>query len=261
MRAVPSVDVLPYPDPATPSRELLRAPDVAVGYARGARGLAHVVADHRAVLTEQLIEPLAAAVADLSSPLPEEQAIGPLLPADPGPEPVSVPGRNSPLPWTEPEQGPALAGHAAPAPAQTDPLPSPGNRDAMPSHGETGPAPTGTFRTGTTGMDLVPEWVHLGPAEGDGILPGTSVDFDVYVEPLYPRALRRRGIEGFVELIVHIDGEGRVIGWDMVDFGPDAAFKEEVERVVGRWRFSTPADPGAGAPPWHRRVRIEFRLE
>jgi len=99
------------------------------------------------------------------------------------------------------------------------------------------------------------------PAEGDGGLLGAPVDFEVYVEPLYPPALRRRGVEGFVELVVHIDGEGRVVGWDTVAFGPDAAFKEEVERVVGQWRFSAPAGPGPDAPPWRRRVRIVFRLE
>src|SRR5690606_24639300 len=85
------------------------------------------------------VDPLAAPVTDPSPPLPEEQAIGRLLPADPSPEPVPVPRRNSPRPRTEPEQGPVATGDTAPSPAQTDPLPSPGDRDARPFHGQTGP--------------------------------------------------------------------------------------------------------------------------
>jgi len=169
-----------------------------------------------------------------------------------------VPHLNGLTPATEPERRFAPAGHVAAFSAQTELLPSPEDHPARPADAATDPAPS---RTGTPELDLLPEWIPVVPVDGDGGLLGAAVDFDVYVEPLYPRALRRRGIEGFVELIVRIDGEGRVVDWDIVAFGPDAAFKDEVERVVGQWRFSPPAGAGAGPPPWHRRVRIEFRLQ
>src|SRR5690606_18172463 len=111
-------------------------------------------------------------------------------------------------------------------------------------------------------VSLIPEWIPAAGDEGEGVAPAAFTDFAHFVEPTYPRALRRRGVEGFVELIIRVDAQGRVIDWEVTDFGPVPAFKEEVERVAGRWRFSPAEISGMGGSTLtSRRVRIEFKLE
>ncbi|MBN2232735.1 MAG: TonB family protein [Deltaproteobacteria bacterium] len=57
------------------------------------------------------------------------------------------------------------------------------------------------------------------------------------VEPVYPFAARRRGIEGQVEVRFVVDAAGAVRDIFIVNAEPPGIFEDAVRRTLSRWRF------------------------
>lgn len=82
-----------------------------------------------------------------------------------------------------------------------------------------------------------------------------------YREPVYPPSLRRRGVEGFVDVQIHTDPAGRVVSWQILRQEGSEFFATAVDAVVSHWEFVM--DPtwerlNLAPPPFV--VRVEFRL-
>lgn len=103
----------------------------------------------------------------------------------------------------------------------------------------------------------------LAPGDGERDALWVPVqEMAVFVEPIYPRPLRRQGIEGYVEVLVRVGRDGEVLAWEVTDFVPVEAFKEAVNEVVPRWRFVVPSSQAKeNGEPFLVRVRVEFRLD
>jgi protein TonB len=57
------------------------------------------------------------------------------------------------------------------------------------------------------------------------------------VEPVYPFAARRRGIEGQVEVRFVVDADGTVRDISIVRAEPPGIFEDTVRHTISRWRF------------------------
>lgn len=65
------------------------------------------------------------------------------------------------------------------------------------------------------------------------------------VEPQYPRAALRHGIEGWVQLAVTVDQHGRVVDLDVVNASSRShGFVDAARSAVRQWRFDTVAEAG-----------------
>ena len=65
------------------------------------------------------------------------------------------------------------------------------------------------------------------------------------VEPQYPRSALRQGIEGWVQLAVSVDQQGRVVDLEVVDASsPSHGFIDAARSAVRQWRFDTVAEAG-----------------
>lgn len=87
------------------------------------------------------------------------------------------------------------------------------------------------------------------------------------VSPIYPEALRSRGVEGEVVAKLHIDREGNVVGMKLLrieprrEVVPDAQlFVDAVSAAVRTWKFE-PARlvDGESIAVWHT-LSVPFRL-
>ncbi len=80
------------------------------------------------------------------------------------------------------------------------------------------------------------------------------------VPPLYPMNARRRGIEGWVKVLLVVDKTGQVDGIEIVAEQPPGIFEESVRRCVAGWRFKPGTVEGV---PVRAKVEttIRFSLE
>ncbi len=78
----------------------------------------------------------------------------------------------------------------------------------------------------------------------------------VRVPPVYPLQARRRGVEGWVKVILTVNENGFVEDVTVLDADPAGVFERSVEACVMNWRF----EPGTvdGAPV---RARVETTIE
>jgi protein TonB len=77
------------------------------------------------------------------------------------------------------------------------------------------------------------------------------------IPPLYPRRALRRRIEGWVELRLTIDPEGRVSTARVLQSHPPGTFDRAALKAVRRWRFQAPEESG----PVQATQKIEFKLD
>ena len=57
------------------------------------------------------------------------------------------------------------------------------------------------------------------------------------VQPIYPVAARKAGVEGKVVLSIVIDREGRVVELEVVESEPPGVFDEAVIEALRKWRY------------------------
>jgi protein TonB len=78
------------------------------------------------------------------------------------------------------------------------------------------------------------------------------------VPPLYPMGARRRGIEGWVKVLLVVDETGHVDGIEVVAAEPPGMFEESVRRCVAGWRFQPGTVEGV---PVRAKVETTVRFE
>lgn len=77
--------------------------------------------------------------------------------------------------------------------------------------------------------------------------------------PRFPSDLRRKGIEGYVLLSVHINAEGGVEAARVLESKPPGAFDEPALEAIRSWRFHPGGYRGERVATWVEQ-RIAFRL-
>jgi len=82
-----------------------------------------------------------------------------------------------------------------------------------------------------------------------------------YVEPHYPDAARRRGLEGVVRVEVDLSADGEVTDVRVVESSGVASFDESALKAVRKWTFAAATLDGAGVATTLALPAIRFRLE
>jgi protein TonB len=115
----------------------------------------------------------------------------------------------------------------------TDPSPFP-IKDAPPTYfpPPPPPGPPPSTGTGSTGPTLPPP-----PPKVDPVRTGPSIDPRSILQPPYPAALEREGVEGQVTVRVLIGADGRVRSVEKMSATSDDFFLATERHALRNWRF------------------------
>lgn len=92
------------------------------------------------------------------------------------------------------------------------------------------------------------------------VVPANTLARDKYVEPRYPSAAIRKGIEGWVEMDFTVAIDGAVKDIDVRAAEPAGVFEEAASRSVAQWRYR-PLMRNGRAVEQRARLRMRFALE
>lgn len=95
---------------------------------------------------------------------------------------------------------------------------------------------------------------------GDGINKNYDTRPLLRVEPRYPIAAARDGIEGWVELGFGIDPLGRVVNIKIIDSEPRQLFDKEARRALRKWKYQPKMVDGVATAQHNLAVRLDFNL-
>ena len=94
--------------------------------------------------------------------------------------------------------------------------------------------------------DEIPDAGEFVPFE---VAPQPLPDF--YKQPEYPRMAMQAGVKGKVIVQIYVDKTGRVKKHEILSAKPDnLGFQEEVEKVIGSWRFTPAIQNGKPVGVW-----------
>ncbi|WP_233520486.1 energy transducer TonB [Flocculibacter collagenilyticus] len=82
----------------------------------------------------------------------------------------------------------------------------------------------------------------------------------VRIDPKYPIAAAREGIEGWVELSFTISGAGTVENVKVIEALPDRMFNREAIRALRKWKYKPKTVDGKSVALPNQRIRLEFSL-
>lgn len=80
------------------------------------------------------------------------------------------------------------------------------------------------------------------------------------LQPIYPQAMRRAGIEGRVTVRVQIGTDGRVLAIERVEATNDAFFEATRRQALARWRFRPATRDGIPIVSWQTHT-VVFQLQ
>ncbi|WP_194755290.1 energy transducer TonB [Aliidiomarina indica] len=83
----------------------------------------------------------------------------------------------------------------------------------------------------------------------------------VRVEPRYPPAAARDGIEGWVRLRFTIDETGGVTDIEIIDAQPRRIFDQEARRALARWRYAPKVVDGRPQRQEGLTVQLDFTMD
>ncbi|RUO26202.1 energy transducer TonB [Aliidiomarina minuta] len=115
------------------------------------------------------------------------------------------------------------------------------------------------------GMDM--GGVDLGGADTGLQGPGGAMGRDgdaqpiVRIEPRYPPAAARDGIEGWVRLRFTIDETGGVTDIEIIEAEPRRVFDQEARRALRRWRYAPQVVDGVPQRQEGMTVQLDFTME
>lgn len=92
------------------------------------------------------------------------------------------------------------------------------------------------------------------------VVPAHTLARDKYVDPRYPSAAIRKGIEGWVEMDFTVGADGAVKDIDVRAAEPAGVFEEAATRSVSQWRYR-PLMRNGRAVEQRVRLRMRFALE
>jgi len=173
-------------------------------------------------------------------------------------------GRIAPAAYGLPDEAPAPKAAAAPSP-KAAPQPSAPKPAAHAGPDRTG-APSGARLKSV--LSEMRQELQAGSPEGDPLGDASEAEGDQY-QALVVRALRqnyrlpstlsdkeRLFLTG--TLVLHVDGDGRIISHEFEQRSGNAAFDEALERAVRDTRLPPPPAPQRDA--WRRGVHVQFKI-
>jgi TonB family protein len=80
------------------------------------------------------------------------------------------------------------------------------------------------------------------------------------VNPVYPEAARKRGVEGWVEMAFTVTPEGKVEDVEVRNSSPADIFDEAATRAIRQWRFE-PVERNGQKVPQRAMVRLRFEQQ
>jgi len=92
------------------------------------------------------------------------------------------------------------------------------------------------------------------------VVPANTLVRDRYVEPRYPSAAVRKGVEGWVELDFTVGVDGSVKDIEVRAAEPGGVFEEAATKSVSQWRYR-PLMRNGRAVEQRARLRMRFALE
>jgi len=98
---------------------------------------------------------------------------------------------------------------------------------------------------------------ELAPPRIEKVLMST-LKFNRFVEPKFPRRARDKGLTGWVDLRFLVTAEGETADIEVLDAQPGGAFDEAAVAAVERWRFKPRRVDGEAVPS---RTQIRLRFE
>lgn len=114
-------------------------------------------------------------------------------------------------------------------------------------------------------MDLGGVDIGAGDAGLSGPGAGIGRDGDaqpiVRIEPRYPPAAARDGVEGWVRLSFTIDETGGVTDVQVIDSQPRRIFDQEARRALMRWRYAPRVIDGVPQRQEGLTVQLDFTME
>jgi len=115
--------------------------------------------------------------------------------------------------------------------------------------------------TGTSSNSAHGSGASQGPVavlDADGVDRGPKEMLNP--QPVYPRSLLRRGVEGEVRFRLLIDEQGRVEQIDIFDDAGQAAFADAVREAASRWLFEPAQHQGRTVKVWATKT-IRFQIQ
>lgn len=115
--------------------------------------------------------------------------------------------------------------------------------------------------SGTPGGSAHGSDASQGPAavlDADGVDRGPRETLNP--QPVYPRSLLRRGVEGEVRFRLLIDERGRVEQIDILDDAGQASFADAVREAASRWLFEPAQHHGRTVKVWATKT-IRFQIQ
>ena len=166
--------------------------------------------------------------------LPPEQPAPPeavLPPAPPAPEIAPEPDPD-PIPEPDPEPTPPPKPEPAPVPKPRPPQPPKPRRAAPAASAPSRPAPPSPATTSTSVPSAAKE---AAPATAT---PPAPLAAHANPKPTYPELARKRGQEGLVRLLAHIDEQGKLTELAVAESSGFSLLDEAALKTVRRWRFT-----------------------
>ncbi|MDX1498282.1 MAG: TonB family protein [Woeseiaceae bacterium] len=165
---------------------------------------------------------------------------------------TAAPGRDAPA-----EDASSPVAEVAPLAAAEPATDAPADSAAPPVTGEAGDVPlqTAALAPGAAGPEAAAEPPPAAPSAGVPTMRLEDLGLERFVQPDYPRAARRRGIAGFVEVEFDVNPDGSTGAISVIRAEPEAIFDDNAIRAVERWRFAPRGDTVRG------RVTLRFATE
>lgn len=130
----------------------------------------------------------------------------------------------------------------------------------LPKREQLQPDPNAAPDPGAKLVKFVPETVATAVSPKLGFTEGAASPM-VRMEPKYPAAAARDGVEGWVKLVFSIDGSGQVFDIQVIDAQPKRTFDREARRALSKWKYKPQIVQGKPTVQTGMEVVLEFKLE
>ena len=99
-----------------------------------------------------------------------------------------------------------------------------------------------------------------GPHLNAGVSSGTAMAM-MTVAPDYPMSARRRGVEGYVDLMFDVTATGRTDNIRVIQAQPEGYFERASIRTLAKWKYQPALREGVPVAQYNQTTRIRFALE
>lgn len=106
-----------------------------------------------------------------------------------------------------------------------------------------------------------PELTFAGPGSDTPPAADKAATPLVRIEPRYPPAAARDGVNGWVRLRFNIAADGRVTDVKVLAAEPRRVFEQEAMRALRNWKYQPRLENGRGVAQSDLEVQLDFRLD